>query len=89
MREQFYMLLIDREAALAAIPSMLPDDLDTRQKAFDLICQVLTARGETSAQDQERIQRVSRLFRIANQSQVTNKVTVISENKNELRAKAS
>ena len=89
VREQFYMLLIDREAALAAIPSMLPDDLDTRQKAFDLICQVLTARGETSAQDQERIQRVSRLFRIANQSQVTNKVTVISENKNELRAKAS
>ena len=35
VREQFYMLLIDTEAALGAIPSMLPDDLDTRQKAFD------------------------------------------------------
>ena len=83
------MLLIDREAALAAIPSMLPDDSDTRQKAFDLICQVLTARGEISAQDQERIQRVSRLFRVDDQSQVTNKVTVISENQKELQAKAS
>ena len=37
VREQFYMLLIDPEAALAAIPSMLPDDPETRRKAFDLI----------------------------------------------------
>ena len=28
VREQFYMLLIDQEAALAAIPGMLPDDPD-------------------------------------------------------------
>ena len=83
------MLLIDGEAALASIPSMLPDDLDTRQKAFDLICQVLAARGETSTRDQERIQRVGGLFGVDNQLQVTKKVTVISENRKELRAKAS
>ncbi len=35
VREQFYMLLIDPEAALAAIPSMLPADAKTRRKAFD------------------------------------------------------
>ena len=67
VREQFYLLLIDTEAALAAIPSMLPDDSDTRQKAFDLICQVLTARGESSAHDRERIERVGRLFHVDGQ----------------------
>ena len=46
VREQFNMLLIDQEAALAAIPSMLPADAETRRKAFDLIKQVLSARGE-------------------------------------------
>ena len=33
-REQFNMLLIDQEAALAAIPSMLPPDAETREKAY-------------------------------------------------------
>ena len=35
VREQFNMLLIDTEAALAAIPAMLPPDAETRRKAFD------------------------------------------------------
>ncbi len=57
VREQFYMLLIDQEAALAAIPSMLPADAETRRKAFDLIDEVLSARGELSAEDKKRLQR--------------------------------
>ena len=35
VREQFNILLIDTEAALAAIPAMLPPDAETRLKAFD------------------------------------------------------
>ena len=62
VREQFCMLLIDTEQALAAIPSMLPADAGKRQKAFELITQVLGARGEYSAEDNERIQRVGQLF---------------------------
>jgi pimeloyl-ACP methyl ester carboxylesterase len=62
VREQFYMLLIDTDAALAAIPAMLPDDPETRQKAFDLIMQVLNARGEPSAEDETRIARIAGLF---------------------------
>ena len=62
VREQFNMLLIDQEAALAAIPSMLPPDAETRLKAFDLIKQVLGARGEMSADDKERMSEVARLF---------------------------
>ncbi len=62
VREQFAMLLIDTEAALGAIPSMLPDDLETRSKAFDLISEILSARGEYSAEDRGRIERVGELF---------------------------
>jgi hypothetical protein len=56
------MLLLDTEGALSAIPSMLPPDPEIRQKALDMIRDVLRARGELSADDQERLQRVGRLF---------------------------
>jgi len=62
VREQFYMLLLDTEGALSAIPSMLPPEPKIRNKALDLIRQVLGARGELSADDRERLQRISRLF---------------------------
>jgi pimeloyl-ACP methyl ester carboxylesterase len=62
VREQFYMLLLDTEGALTAIPSMLPPDPEIRQKALDMITDVLRASGELSADDQERLQRVGRLF---------------------------
>ena len=34
LREQFYMLLLDQDAALAAIPKMLPRDVALRQQAL-------------------------------------------------------
>ena len=64
VREQFNMLLIDQEAALAAIPAMLPSDAETRQKAFGLIKQVLGARGEMSPEDEKRMSEVARLFEV-------------------------
>ena len=36
VREQFYLLLIDQEAALAAIPKMLPEDAAARQQVLDV-----------------------------------------------------
>ncbi len=62
VREQFCMLLIDSEQALAAIPAMLPADAVKRQQAFELVTQVLGARGEYSSEDNERIQRLRQLF---------------------------
>jgi poly(3-hydroxyalkanoate) synthetase len=62
VREQFYMLLLDPEGALSAIPSMLPPEPEVRQKALDLIKEVLSARGELSADDRDRLQRIGRLF---------------------------
>jgi Protein of unknown function (DUF3141) len=62
VREQYFMLLIDRDAALAAIPSMLPPDAESRRTALDLIKQVLSSRGELSAEDKQRLDEVARLF---------------------------
>jgi pimeloyl-ACP methyl ester carboxylesterase len=63
VREQFNMLLIDQEGALRAIPAMLPSDAEERQKAFDLIKQVLGARGEMIAEDDKRMREVAQLFK--------------------------
>ena len=62
VREQFNMLLVDQTRALAAIPTLLPPDDETRIKAFDLIKEVMRARGEISAEDRTRMGEVARLF---------------------------
>jgi pimeloyl-ACP methyl ester carboxylesterase len=62
VREQFNILLIDNDAALAAIPSMLPLDAEARRVAFGLIKTVLSARGEVSVEDGRRLEEVARLF---------------------------
>lgn len=64
VREQFNILLIDSNAALAAIPSMLPPDAETRKVAFGLIRTVLSARGEISGDDRKRLEEVARLFEL-------------------------
>ena len=62
VREQFNILLIDEEAALAAIPSMLPSDAQTREKAYGLINELMSARGELSTEDKKRMGEIARLF---------------------------
>ena len=64
VREQFNMLLIDRGiAALKAIPALLPfRRRDTNKKAFGLIKEVLSARGEVFPGEEKRISEVARLF---------------------------
>jgi hypothetical protein len=62
VREQFFMLLLDQEAALAAIPKMLPDDLDSRRAVFTTISEVLSATGEISGETRTRLDRVAELF---------------------------
>jgi hypothetical protein len=64
VREQFFMLLIDAEAALAAIPALLPPDRDKRAEALALVKQVLSARGEIVGEAADRLQRIARLFRL-------------------------
>jgi hypothetical protein len=62
VREQFLILLIEPEAALAALPVMLPPEPAVRQKALALVKQVLAARGDISGEVGDRLQQVARLF---------------------------
>ena len=62
VREQFYILLLDSEGALSALPAMLPPEPEVRQQAIDLIKDVLSAAGELSSDDRERLQRIERLL---------------------------
>jgi Protein of unknown function (DUF3141) len=88
VREQFYILVVDTEAALAALPSMLPPDPDMRRKAFDLIEQVMSARGPLSAEDNKRLQQVARAFGVDETSTTVPNLTVIASARQE-QAKAS
>jgi hypothetical protein len=73
--------MVDTEAALAALPSMLPADADTRRKAFDLIKQVLSARGEFSADQKKRLQRIAPAFAVDEASPAVRNLTVVPSTK--------
>src|ERR1700761_3320234 len=62
VREQFFMLLLDQERALAAIPKLLPDNASDRVTAFAAIREVLSASAEISGEVAKRLERVAELF---------------------------
>ncbi len=62
VREQFFMLLLDREAALAAIPTLLPDNMNDRRTAFAAIRDVLSASAAISGEVASRLNRIAELF---------------------------
>jgi pimeloyl-ACP methyl ester carboxylesterase len=70
VREQFFMLLLDREAALAAIPKLLPKDMEQRSKAFAAIQGVLSASAEISGEVAKRLKEVAGLFGLEDSSNV-------------------
>jgi Protein of unknown function (DUF3141) len=89
VREQFYMLLVDEKAALAAIASMLPSDAQTRTAAFELVKQALGARGAFSAEDQRRMTEVARLFGVDAGSAETTNLALVPPADTRTQAKAS
>jgi hypothetical protein len=62
VRDQYFMLLVDQEAALKAIPDLLPSDREQRRKAFGVLRQLLSARGEVTGDMATRARRVAELF---------------------------
>ena len=61
-RDQFFMLLLDTEATLEAIPALLPAEAAPRQEAFNSIKKVLEASGELTGEAVERLNKVKELF---------------------------
>jgi hypothetical protein len=62
VREQYFMLLIDAGATLAAIPKMLPDNAEARRDGLAAIFQILNASGDIVGEAAERLSRLARLF---------------------------
>jgi hypothetical protein len=62
VREQFFMLLLDPEASLAAIPKLLPQSEDERRTGLAAIRNVLSASAEISGEIARRLDRVTQLF---------------------------
>jgi len=89
VREQFYLLLIDTEAALATLPAMLPADAATRRKAFDLIRQVMSARGALSAADEDRMLRLAAIFGVNEDEPTIRTLAIVPSTPEDTQARAS
>ena len=64
VREQFFMLLLDQDAALAAIPKLLPQNADERRAGFAAIQDVLSASAAISGEAAMRLKRIGELFSV-------------------------
>jgi hypothetical protein len=62
VREQYFMLLIDEAATLAAIPLLLPKSIEERQRALSVLRLILSARGEITGETEERFNRIAKMF---------------------------
>jgi len=61
-REQFFLLLLEPEATLEAIPKLLPADLAERRKGLAAIRNVLSSSGEIVGEPAERLKKIAALF---------------------------
>jgi hypothetical protein len=78
------MLLLDQKAALAAIPKLLPANMDDRRRVFAAIQEVLSASAGISGEVAQRLAQVSDLFGIDAASSRSKNVTPLDP-----KAKAS
>ena len=58
VREQYFALLLDRDAAVAAIPAMLPEDPAVRAKVLDAIQRTVNASGKATGERAQRLAEV-------------------------------
>ncbi len=63
VREQFFLLRLNEERAIAAIPKLLPDDPKACSDALENIRQVIAATGEPGKEVKERLRRIESLFK--------------------------
>ncbi|CCF00146.1 putative 3-hydroxyalkanoate synthetase (plasmid) [Sinorhizobium fredii HH103] len=68
LRKQYFILLIDEEAALSAIPKLLPEDVEERRSGFNALREVLQASGAVTGDAAERLERIERLFSLESEA---------------------
>ena len=64
VKEQFLMLLLDEERAIAVLPKLLPEKRQERELGMAALRRVLAARGSLSAEDSRRLARIESLFNV-------------------------
>jgi hypothetical protein len=62
LREQYFILLLDREAALAAIPQMASTDPALRARLQEALHRTVHATGEVAGERAQRLAQVERLL---------------------------
>jgi pimeloyl-ACP methyl ester carboxylesterase len=62
LREQFFCLRLDQEAALAALPQMLPADKAARSKVLDIIRKCADAAGKATGARATRLAEIEKIF---------------------------
>ncbi len=62
LRKQFFTLLLDREAALDAIPAMLPADENARVELLNTLWKIISASRKPEGERAKRWAEVERLF---------------------------
>ncbi len=70
IREQYFMVLIDEEAALTTLPDLLPEDPEARRALFDRVVKVTSAAGPPSDLKRSRLQQLAERFGLEPQSAV-------------------
>ena len=89
IREQFLMLLIDEEAALSAIPSLLREESGDRSKVLAQLKDVLSVRQELTPLEQQRFRRIAQLFNTDPDAASASKVVALGNQKGPGTALAS
>src|ERR1700759_5459190 len=62
VKEQYLILLLDSERAIAALPKLISDDRRQGEEALKLVRRVLEARGALPPEGQRRLERIAAMF---------------------------
>jgi hypothetical protein len=89
VREQFFMLLIDQPAAVAAIPGLLPKNTAAHRTAFALLRQIVSASGEITAESAGRLREAAQWYGVDPARALDEKIVVLPIVGNVEHAKAS
>jgi hypothetical protein len=62
LKEQFLLVRLDEEKAIATLPALLPKGAEKRRAALDLLHRMVAARGKLSEEGSRRLDRLQTLF---------------------------
>ncbi|NJD34143.1 MAG: DUF3141 domain-containing protein [Betaproteobacteria bacterium] len=74
LREQFFSLLLDQDAAVAAISKMLPADSGKRAQILEVVRRTVHAAGKPTGERAERLAVIEKIFGVANKTKEPVKV---------------